>query len=173
MQCSHTMCSVFYMRPSRFFPKETRTTTIIDNLVYVMNAMLDSEKACYDGIGLIANMSEWSKANFSVPYWHKFMMTLQGQRVPTRVELFLLVNPPSWFGSIWSVMKPMLSDSFRRKVHIVGLDDVQRFLAPGYERYVPDEFPFGQNNTEEIVRRFIEDRRLIESNPALIAQQDM
>ena len=37
---------------------------------------------------------------------------------PAKVELFLIVNPPSWFGVIWKIMKPMLAPSFRKRVKI-------------------------------------------------------
>mmetsp|Transcript_4276 Transcript_4276/g.5580 ORF Transcript_4276/g.5580 Transcript_4276/m.5580 type:complete len:102 (-) Transcript_4276:719-1024(-) len=41
--------SVFYMRPSRYFPKQTSTKEIIDNLVYCMQVMVEEEKSCTEG----------------------------------------------------------------------------------------------------------------------------
>mmetsp|Transcript_599 Transcript_599/g.844 ORF Transcript_599/g.844 Transcript_599/m.844 type:complete len:217 (-) Transcript_599:364-1014(-) len=68
---------VFYMRPSRYFPKETSTQEIIDNLAYCMQVMVEKEKACTEGIAFAANMADWSMSNFSVSYCHQFMMMLQ------------------------------------------------------------------------------------------------
>jgi hypothetical protein len=78
---------MFYMRPARYFPKETTTKTIIDNLAYVMNTMLEKEHPCSEGIGFIACMDDWTMANFEVNYCYKFMMTLQGFTVPVQVQV--------------------------------------------------------------------------------------
>lgn len=157
------LSTVFYMRPSRYFPKKTSVNAVIDNLAYVMGSMLEKEKSATDGIALVANMTEWTMTNFSIPYWNKLMMTLQGHRVPTRVELLLFVNPPSWFGSIWSIMKQMLSEDFGKKVHIIKLDRLKEYLAPGFEEYLPDDIQGGMASTAAMVQSFVADRKEIES----------
>jgi hypothetical protein len=92
--------SVFYMMPARYFPAKTSTEEIIDNLAYCMNTMCDtSEKSSSEGIAFMAYMNDWKMSNFSVSYCYQFMMMLQG-RIPVRVRLFLIVNPPGWFVSI-------------------------------------------------------------------------
>jgi hypothetical protein len=52
----------------------------------------------------------------SVKYSHKFMKMLHGRRIPTHVSMLLIVNPPSWFGSICTIMRRMLSKPFRSNV---------------------------------------------------------
>ncbi len=152
----------FYMRPSRYFPKKTSTSTIIDNLAYCMSCMVESsEKSCTEGIGFVANMDDWSFTNFSVSYCLNFMKMLQG-RIPVRVRLFLIVNPPSWFGSIWDIMKPMLAKDFRKKVHMIPAADLPKFLADGFEQHLPDELAGGQTDPTKIVENFIEQRKTIE-----------
>ena len=166
---------VFYMKPSRYNPNETKTSLVIDNLIYVMNtismkqgivpnpASSSSKTATKGGaadgetggIAFIANMNDWTMNHFSVDYCRKFMQTLQGQRFPIKVNLFLIVNPPKWFDKIWSIMKPMLSSKFRQKVHMITEDELWTFLAPDYEEYLPDEFRDGQANTTELVNDFI------------------
>ena len=96
---------MFYMRPSRYIPSQTSTKKIIDNLAYVMHTMLsrNSHSDTY-GIGFLANMDDWTMKNFDVDYCYQFMMTLQGYVIPVRVQLFLIVNPPSWFDVIWKIM---------------------------------------------------------------------
>ena len=47
---------MFYMRPARYFPKETPTEVIIDNLAYVLQVMSNSQEACVGGIGFLACM---------------------------------------------------------------------------------------------------------------------
>jgi len=152
---------VFYMRPSRYFPKKTTTEEIIDNLAYCMNTMCEQEKASTEGIGFLAYMNDWKMTNFSVDYCYQFMMMLQG-RVPVRVRMFLIVNPPSWFGMIWKIMKPMLAPDFRRKVHVIKEDKIGEHLNAGFENYLPDETRLGKADTAAIVEDFIAYRKAVE-----------
>jgi hypothetical protein len=154
---------MFYMKPSRYFPKETSTKTLINNLAYVMMSMLDSKEAsCRNGIGFIANMDDWAMKNFDVNYCFQYMMCLQGFMVPVKVELFLIVNPPSWFGAIWKIMKPMLAPSFRRKVKVILADKLPKYLEQGFEEYLPDEMEYGKADTDAIVQDFVTFRKYYE-----------
>mmetsp|Transcript_33925 Transcript_33925/g.50652 ORF Transcript_33925/g.50652 Transcript_33925/m.50652 type:complete len:275 (-) Transcript_33925:339-1163(-) len=153
--------SVFYMRPSRYFPKQTSTKDIIDNLVYCMQVMVEEEKSCTEGIGFLANMADWHFSNFSVSYCYQFMMMLQG-RVPVRVRLFLIVNPPSWFGKIWKIMRPMLSDDFAKKVHVIQGSALPEFMEDGFESYLPDDMETGKVDADAIVSDFIAYRKFVE-----------
>lgn len=127
-----------------------------------MGTMLEKEQTCTDGIGVIMNMTDWNMSNFSVKYWHKLMTTLQGRRVPTRVSMLLVVNPPSWFGSIWAIMRPMLGEPFRSNVFRISFHEMDRHLMNGYERFLPDEMHTGHMKTSKIVRDFIAERKKVE-----------
>lgn len=151
-------CDVLYMRPSRFFPESTKTESVIENLCYVLNDMSATRQKSRNGVAFIANMIEWEMENFSIEYCSKFMQALQGHMVPTKVELFLIVNPPSWFGKIWKIMRPMLSTSFAKKVHIIKEDKLSRYLRKGYEQYLPDELSPGWRSTAELVEDYIDQK---------------
>jgi len=153
---------VLYFRPSRYSPKDMPLSILMDNLCYSMQCMLERENN-QDGIGFIANMAGWKMTNFSLAYWHKLMMLLQGRKVPTRVERFLILDPPSWFGSIWSITKPMLTEAFRRNVHIITFHDLGKYLQAGYHHYMPDDVYFGKADTNRIIQNFIAYRKRIES----------
>jgi hypothetical protein len=163
---------MFYMKPARYFPKQTLASTIIDNLVYVMNTVLEKEHAQKEGIGFIACMDEWRFENFEVNYCYKFMMALQGAMVPVKVQLFLIVNPPAWFGAIWRIMKPMLAPSFRRKVKICHESTISKYLQADYRRYLPDDFATGQASTEELVADFVTYRRYVERGDDLVGYSE-
>lgn len=152
---------VFYMKPARYFPSKTPTQDIIDNLAYCMNTMCEAEKESSEGIAFLANLDEWNMSNFSVSYCYQFMMMLQG-RVPVRVRMFLIVNPPTWFGKIWAIMKGMLAADFRKKVHMISEDEIPKFLEDGYEKYLPDEMTSGVADTTQMVQDFITYRKAIE-----------
>jgi CRAL/TRIO domain len=146
---------VFYMRCCRYFPKQTSTDAIIDNLAYCMQTMCEKEKASRDGIGFLAYMNDWHMENFSITYCLQFMMMLQG-RVPVRVRMFLIVNPPSWFDTIWRIMKPMLAKEFRKKVHVIPESRLHEFLEAGFETYLPNDVAaLGKANTDELVKDFV------------------
>ena len=155
----------FYMKPARYFPKQTPTETIIDNLAYCMSVMVEKEKSCTEGIGFVANMDHWTFTNFSVSYCLNFMKMLQG-RIPVRVRMFLIVNPPSWFGKIWDIMKTMLSKDFQKKVHMIPASKLPEFLAQGYEQYLPNELEGGTADPDKIVKNFIASRKAAETGQA-------
>jgi len=153
---------IFYMRPSRYFPSTTPTEVIIDNLGYCMSSMQDgNEKNAKEGIGFVANMDDWKMTNFSVSYCLQFMNMLQG-KIPVRVRMFLIVNPPGWFDTIWSIMKPMLSKDFRKKVNVIPESKLSKYLAEGYEDFLPDELAGGRASTEDMVKDFVAYRKSIE-----------
>lgn len=156
---------VFYMRPGRYFPKETPTKDVIDNLVYCMQTMVEKEKSCTEGIAFMANMADWGMSNFSVSYCAQFMKMLQG-RVPVRVRLFLIVNPPHWFDVIWSIMKPMLAEHFRKKVHMIHDKELESHFMDGYAQFLPDDMEGGNLSTEAIVTDFLTYRKHIEGDGA-------
>lgn len=155
--------SVFYMKPARYFPKKMSVSSVINNLIYVMDCMTEKETAQRDGIGFVANMNDWKMANFQTSYCYKFMMALQGKKTPVRVQLFLIVNPPSWFGNIWSIMKPMLSEEFRKKVRIVKFDQMKHYLHPTWKQFLPDDMDGGLNDTNQVIEEFVMERRQVES----------
>ena len=152
----------FYMRPSRFSCKDTPTEKVINNLCYVMNCMVEKESACADGICFLANMDDWTMRNFCTDYCFQFMSGLQGKKVPVRVNLFLIVNPPSWFNKIWAIMKPMLAPEFRKKVHMIKESQLSDFLADGFESNLPDDMSTGKASTEQMIRDFAHYRKYIE-----------
>lgn len=159
----------FYMRPSRYFPKETTVMEIIDNQCYVMNTLNEIEYNATNGIGFIANMDNWKFDNFEVKYCFCFMMALQGRAVPTKVTHFLIVNPPAWFGKIWSIMKTMLAPSFQKKVKMIPESDLPMYLKPGFEQHLPDDMATGRAPTETIVREFIAHRKIVERSSEMIS----
>jgi len=150
------------MRPARYIPSMVPVTDIIDNLAYVMGSMLEKESACANGIAFVANMDGWTMSNFTTEYCFKFMQMLQGNRVPVTVTLFLIVNPPSWFNKVWSVMKPMLSEDFRAKVRMIPDAELGAYLSAGYEAYLPTEMKNGQANTDALVEDYVDYRLYLE-----------
>ena len=157
--------SFFYMKPSRFVPSETTTSSIIANLLYVMDSLdyFTDPNASNNKIGFIANMNNWTMSNFSVDYCLHFMEALQGKKGPIQVDMFLIVNPPSWFDKVWQTMKPMLSAKFRTKVHMVSEDNLGKYLASGYEKYLPHELSNGQVDMASHVKDFIKYRKYVEA----------
>lgn len=90
------------------------------------------------------------------------MRMLQGKSIPVRLNLFLIVNPPRGFNKVWNVMKPMLTENFRQKVHMTPESQLFAFLKPGYEAYLPDDMTTGQVDTDLLVRDFLAYRLYLE-----------
>jgi hypothetical protein len=158
--------NVFYMRPSRFVPDQMSTSSVIANLIYVMNSVAVKETSKTAGLSFMANMTGWTMANFSGDYCMKFMQCLQGRSFPAKVDMFLIVNPPQWFDKVWGIMQTMLSSSFRQKVHMITEDEIGFYLEFGYEEYLPDEFHEGRASTEEMVEDYVMYQQLLEQETA-------
>lgn len=153
----------FYMRPCRFTPGATPISAIISNLVYVMDSIYERHRNTNRKIGFIANMNDWRMENFSVDYCFQFMEVLQGRKGPNKVDMFLIVNPPVWFDSVWKIMQKMLSPSFCKKVHIIQEHELDRFLLPGFEQGLPDELQQGCASANELVADFVAFRMFVEA----------
>eukprot|EP00977_Amphora_coffeiformis_P029152 scaffold39088_cov229-Amphora_coffeaeformis.AAC.2 len=151
---------MFYMRPSRYFPKQTTTKAIITNLIYVMDTIFERYRDPCRKIGFIANMDDWTMENFSISYCKQFMYALQGKIAPSKVDLFLIVNPPGWFDRIWSIMKPMLASGFRRKVHMIPQSRLHEFLNVGFQKHLPNEFKgVGEASVPAMIKDFVTFRK--------------
>jgi CRAL/TRIO domain len=155
----------FYMRPSRYVPSKTPPNAVVDNLVYVINTMTShSLHAQREGIGIIACMDDFQMKNFEANYWYQLMTGLQGYMVPVKVQLFLIVNPPSWFGAIWQIMRPMLVPAFRRRVKIIPESKLIKYLADDYQQYLPADMKTGMAGTDTMVEDFIAYRTSVEKD---------
>lgn len=159
---------VFYMRPSRYFPKQMKTSDVIDNLAYIMQVMLERERSSKEGIAFLANMADWEMANFSTGYCLQFMKTLQAEHFPVEVRIFLIVDPPNWFDKIWNIMKKMLTTDFQKRVRMIPSSELAGYLGDGYEEFLPDEMEEGSNPTDGIISDFIEYRKYIERCDAIV-----
>eukprot|EP00980_Cylindrotheca_fusiformis_P006822 scaffold1427_cov63-Cylindrotheca_fusiformis.AAC.5 len=164
-------CDVVYMRPSRYVPSEhnehdSKNTTILENLCYVLNDLSDTPESCQNGLAFVANMKSFTTKHYEESYWIQLIQALQGKYVPIRINLFLIVNPPTWFGKVWNLaMKPTLSNAFIKTVHIVDSEEeLFEYLSPGYEAFLPEELAtVGWRSTSEIVEDYI-DRKVFEDN---------
>lgn len=162
---SETIESFFYLRPSRYQPSQTPTLTILANLIYVMDTLYERHRDYeHNKMGIIANMEDWTMGHFSVDDYFQIMQALQGRLAPVHVDLFLIVNPPRWFGRVWHVIKPMLSSGFRRKVHMIPEEKLGRFLQPGFAKYLPDELKCGKAVVPDLVDDFITFRKHVEES---------
>jgi hypothetical protein len=100
--------------------------------------------------------------NFNFDYCYQFMRTLQG-KFPVRVRLFLIVNPPGWFGKIWNMIRPLLAADFRKKVHMIPESELPTFFPDLFTMMLPDDADTGQAPTDKMVADFISYRLHVES----------
>ncbi|KAL7569205.1 hypothetical protein ACA910_016763 [Epithemia clementina (nom. ined.)] len=158
---------VFYMRASRYFPRQTSTKAIIDNLAYCMTTMVEKEKNCAEGIAFLSYMTDWKMQNFAPDYFIQFLRTLQG-RVPVRVRLFLIVNPPKFFDRVWMIIKPLLAKEFQNKVRMIPEEALGDYLMDNYTEYLPDDMATGTQPSDVMVHDFVTYRKHVENKHQLV-----
>ncbi|KAL3928808.1 MAG: hypothetical protein SGBAC_012485 [Bacillariaceae sp.] len=149
---------VCYFRPSRFSPQTTDSSMLIQNLCYVLNDLSSTEEQCRQGVTFLANMKSFSTKLYDEELWLEILNVLQGNVIPTTISLFIVLNPPTWFGRIWRQMKTHMSASFLQKVRLVETEDLPEYFEQGYETYLPDDMQ-GWRNTSEMLEDYI-DRRI-------------
>jgi hypothetical protein len=100
--------NILYMRPSNVYPSSQDISQLIKSLVFLLEIMTDREIGSDQGICFIADMeSSWGWRNFGVSYATQFFDTLS-ERFPCRVVSFFIVAPPSWFGLVWMIIRPIM-----------------------------------------------------------------
>ena len=53
------------------------------------------------------------------------------------------------------MMKPMLSSTFRKKVHMIDRGDLHTFLKDDFQQHLPDDIPGGTVNSDQLVHDYI------------------
>jgi hypothetical protein len=154
---------VFYMRCCRHFPGKTDTSVLIDNIAYIMNEMSRTEEQCRNGIAFIIDMENWTVKNMSNECSSKFMLAGQGDPVPTKVELMLIINSPKIFKPTWKVFKHMMPKSFAKKIHFVkDWNALHNYFVGDFDRYLPFELN-GWRCASELVEDYIDLQRHAEA----------
>jgi len=150
--------SILYMRPAKYFPATYPLEDLMRSLVYLLERMTEREKTATEGLAFMANMADWGWSNFSVRYAKNFFDTMQG-RFPCRVRLFLIVDPPSWFGAIWRLIRPMMSADFAAKVFLPKREELHNFIDGAQN--IPKELG-GTLDLPECLNAFIKYRQYVE-----------
>jgi len=148
---------LLYMKPGRYYPGRDNLDELLRSLVYLLERMTERESTATEGLAFMANMADWGWSNFSMNYAKNFFDTMQG-RFPCRVRLFLIANPPSWFGMIWRLIRPMMSKQFADKVFLPVGDEIYKYLD---QDNVPDEMG-GSLDMNEALNSFIKYRYAVE-----------
>lgn len=99
------------------------------------------------------------------------MQMLQGNSLPVKVNLFLIVNPPSWFNTIWNIMKTMLSRPFQRRVRMIHESELGEYLCDNYRDFLPEELGGGTVPTDDLVADFVA-YRLCYENPHVVVSNN-
>jgi len=150
---------LLYMKPALYFAKDD-LDELLRSLVYLLERMTERESTATEGLAFMANMEDWGWSNFSIKYAKNFFDTMQG-RFPCRVRLFLIVNPPSWFGAIWRLIRPMMTKQFAEKVFLPHGSEIFDFFDP---ENVPKVLG-GTLDLEDMLHTFIKYRYEVENIP--------
>mmetsp|Transcript_43410 Transcript_43410/g.104900 ORF Transcript_43410/g.104900 Transcript_43410/m.104900 type:complete len:291 (+) Transcript_43410:65-937(+) len=150
---------VVYMKPARMNPHQGDSSDrFIDSLCYVLNDLSQTVDQCQNGVTVIADMQDATMENFTKEYCAELMQALQGNMVPTRVEAFLIVEPPSWFSKkVFKWMKSKkTSKDFLKRVHLIKQEQLSQFLMKDYQLYLPDDIKGGYAVGGEICEDYMD-----------------
>ena len=116
-------------------------TRVIENLCYVLNDLSRTKEQCARGVAVIINIKDVDRSKFTLNFWMQLMMVLQGQLVPTTVNLVLVVGSPKGFqNNLWKTQaKSMLPVSFAKKILSIDQDHLLNsgYFVEGCETFLP------------------------------------
>jgi hypothetical protein len=154
--------SVIYMRPSRHQQSvRSEEELLIENLLYVLNDCSRTEQECRKGVSLLVNMKDWNTSNFNQQTWARFMKTLQGEYVPTKVRKILFAGASRAFVNMWRLeILPEMCVDLIKGTHFIKQEKVRDFLSDGFEDNMPEEFHDGGRcwgrDIDELVEDYID-----------------
>lgn len=169
---------ILYLRLSRVNPQTLSIDTLMDSILYVVNAMLEKEQSCQEGIGILVNMKDWSSQKSSYQYFSQFLMKIIRGTVPVRLRSIILLYPPTWFTNKLWLLRPIISKEMKDKIVLVHHEnELAPYLMPCYQRYLPDDicsssYGGSTQNTDDMVRDYIMYRRYMENVRRLSHQHD-
>merc|ERR1711916_423280 len=146
-----------FMRPSRFFPSKMKTQDVINLLQYMTQRLTEDIRTQFTGFTFVADLGNWKMANFSQSYAFTWFLTMLV--MPVRMENFIIIDAPPWFGAIWAIIRSAMSQSFREKWTYVTRATIDTVLAPEHR------FADIADGTLEVdLAQWCEDRRVAELN---------
>ena len=131
---------VLYFRQSRFMPSKKRNQMLMENFCYVLTDMSRTEERCRNGVVMILNTKGFIDGrNHDEESIALFAQVVQGQLVPVKVTMVLVVGSTTRFQNSWKQIQALLSPSEVKKFQFVSQDKLGDFLMSGYDQYLPDE----------------------------------
>eukprot|EP00475_Leptophrys_vorax_P005370 TRINITY_DN1324_c0_g2_i2.p1 TRINITY_DN1324_c0_g2~~TRINITY_DN1324_c0_g2_i2.p1 ORF type:complete len:295 (-),score=58.43 TRINITY_DN1324_c0_g2_i2:63-947(-) len=120
---------IVYVRISRHVPKEDPIKPLIKSLAYVLDQATRREKSCTEGVVFLQDFSDVGWKHFSLSDLRAIGSTLQGT-FPIRLRQIVAVNVPSIFSVAFSLARPLMTEDFQSKIHVLSnVDDLVDLMA--------------------------------------------
>mmetsp|Transcript_40380 Transcript_40380/g.97491 ORF Transcript_40380/g.97491 Transcript_40380/m.97491 type:complete len:287 (-) Transcript_40380:150-1010(-) len=153
---------VIYWHPSSYLPSASSNRLLVESMCYLLNDMNQTIDQCRNGILMIVNMDGYKMKNFHRDTQMRLTKVTEGQVVPTSIVQILIVNPPTFFETIWKVVRPAFSSLFSKRIHFIKSNKLGNYLMEGYEADLPDDFVATGRNAGELVERWLAMKKLEE-----------
>ena len=118
--------SVMFMRPAAYFPSKTPTSDFIKLLAYMTQRMTEDTSAQVEGFTFVADLLNWKMQNFSQSYAMTWFLTMLA--MPVKLHSFYIVDAPSWFGVVWSIIRNAMTRDFQSKVIYATRETIDQVL---------------------------------------------
>ena len=131
---------VLYFRQSRFMPSTERNQLLLENFCYCLKDLSGTEDQCRNGIVMVVNVKGFiDRRNLDQESIALFVHAVQGQLMPVKMRLVLIVGATARFGNSWKEIKALLTSAQEEKFRFVHPNKLGDYLMDGYEQYLPDE----------------------------------
>jgi len=113
---------VVYLKLSAFFPSEVddEEELVFFFAFYVDSLLKDADEKAIDGMfTVVVDLKGWGFKNFSLAISRVIINLLQ-DHYPERLGRCYVVHSPAFFRGAWALVKPILDERTRAKIHLLG-----------------------------------------------------
>ena len=82
--------------------------------MFLSEKLAESSHAQLYGYTFLVDMKDWKWENFSKEHADSLFQLLQFI-APVRLQTFILVDPPLWFNTVWSIISPAMTKQFKSR----------------------------------------------------------
>lgn len=130
---------------------------------YTWEVAAPQEKAQVTQIFDLAGLS-WELLSLELLTILKLIMSFSGTHYPDRAARILVINTPSWYTTVYGMVKPAMTEATREKIVFLQASEV---ASGGLLKWIPkanlpvayggtSKVPFGEAKVEKAMRAFVE-----------------
>lgn len=111
---------IFLIRGGIYDPAKIKIEDVIKtNLMLMDISLIDDDSALINGFHVVQDMAECQLGHMAPPSFAKKMMMIFQNTYPNRPKGIHCFNLPSFFETMFSIMRPFLTEKMKKRVNLL------------------------------------------------------